>query len=295
MHAAAIATDVLDGPDGIDTLQRSPSPVLSAIQRDDAEEDASDQQAGTQTATPQAAADADPTDTPQDTQPPVGSGSDQSNQQSPDPSQFAAQQPTQTHDGDPGQLVSQQSGTSSDSGQTLADQMGSDAEPLSGNGKCGASSTTISVVNKTRTVSGKTLNDVYQNNFSVGEAGSVQPVFDPSPPTYCPTDAGAKIQSAVVNINEVKTMPKWTEYDQQCDAVKKEWDRWYAALDTHENGHIAIDRRFFTNVHAKLVGTTDPDTALNTVVTNADTANQTYDGNPANFAGVNLNAGIGCP
>jgi uncharacterized protein DUF922 len=190
---------------------------------------------------------------------------------------------------DPGQAYTDSSSTTAD---TSAD---GDPVPTTGT-TCGASSTTINPVPKTKQVSGKTLNEVYQNNFATGaEAGSVQPVFNPSPPTYCPSDQGAKVQSAVVNIDEIKTMPSWTEYSQQCAAVKAEWDRWYAAVDKHENGHIAIDKQYFTNVHTKLVGKTDPDTALNTVVTNADTANQTYDANQANFAGMTIDAGIGCP
>jgi len=285
--------------------------VMSWLQRD---QDEDDDQTNSQTVTPTAqAADSSQQDSSPANDSSIGQASQastptdapQSDAAPTDPDQYASQggsssstsTPAATDTGDPSQLGSQYtSSSSSESGKSGAESTDAlqdtpTAEPLTGN--CAAGKTTINVVNKVRAVSGKTLNEVYQNNFTVGEAGSVQPVFDPSPPTYCPTDAGAVITSAIVNINEVKTMPKWTEYDSQCKAAKDEWDRWWAILNTHEDGHIAIDKNKFANVHLKLQGTTDPDTKLDAVTAAADKANKDYDTAQGNF--VTLNAGIGCP
>ncbi len=36
------------------------------------------------------------------------------------------------------------------------------------------------------------------------------------------------------------TMPRWSGYDVATDSAKAEWDRFYAALEAHEMGHLEI-------------------------------------------------------
>ncbi|MCC5659031.1 DUF4157 domain-containing protein [Nostoc sp. XA010] len=59
----------------------------------------------------------------------------------------------------------------------------------------------------------------------------------------------------------------------------KKWNRFYQALDKHENGHISIDERAFTNLHKKLLGKSESsaETIFNNTFQKANTDNDKYD------------------
>ncbi len=68
------------------------------------------------------------------------------------------------------------------------------------------------------------------------------------------SSSGDPITSARLDVTQVMTMPRWTEYSSQCQPVKQAWDRFYAALLNHERGHVTRDNQQFPGKHARFVG-----------------------------------------
>ncbi|WP_445628743.1 eCIS core domain-containing protein [Nostoc sp. DSM 114167] len=142
--------------------------------------------------------------------------------------------------------------------------------------------TKIDKKNTTITASGKNITEAITNLTSQGkgEAGSVTCAPEKDVKTYQAEDKSDEIvYEADVLVTETKAMPVWTELDQQCEPVKKEWARFYSALDTHENGHISIDEKAFKDLHKKLLGktTSASDKIFNDTYAQANTDNNTYD------------------
>jgi len=149
-------------------------------------------------------------------------------------------------------------------------------------------STTINVVEAPYTVSGTWL-EVIDKLEKRGEAGSVLPVFGAE---YVDLNSAGKIVRAHLIIDEVLAMPTWPELDKQCDPVQAEWRRFETALGTHEQGHIAIDQKWFSNLHRKMIGHDPNDAVLdkNAAVASADSENIAYDGRTQH--GVNQASGV---
>ncbi|MEH1970856.1 eCIS core domain-containing protein [Nostoc sp.] len=142
--------------------------------------------------------------------------------------------------------------------------------------------TKIDKKNATITASGKNITEAITNLTSQGkgEAGSVTCAPEKDVKTYQAEDQSDEIvYEANVLVTETKAMPVWTELDQQCEPVKKEWARFYSALDTHENGHISIDEKAFKDLHKKVLGktTSAADKIFNDTYTQANTDNNAYD------------------
>jgi Domain of unknown function (DUF4157)/Bacterial protein of unknown function (DUF922) len=139
------------------------------------------------------------------------------------------------------------------------------------------------IINQSATItaSGKTLTEAITNLTSQGkgEAGSItcQPTKDTQ--AYSDDKTPPTVVEANIVVTETKAMPVWTELDRQCEPVKREWNRFYQALDTHENGHLSIDKKAYTNLHLKLLGKSpaDADTIFNSTETQANTDNDAYD------------------
>jgi hypothetical protein len=143
-------------------------------------------------------------------------------------------------------------------------------------------STIINQKAATLTTSGKTITEAITNLISQGkgEAGSV---------TCAPEWYRNKFQAdgspdeiiCEVNIvvTETKAMPVWTELAQQCEPVKREWNRFYRALDTHENGHLTRDQAAFKDLHKKILGRKEEDAVAiyEGAITKAETDNEAYD------------------
>lgn len=142
--------------------------------------------------------------------------------------------------------------------------------------QCPPGKTTFTVAQQSYSVSAPTLNDLYWKYWAGGkEAGSVTPNIPV--PKYCPDVKGEPVKSAIVTVTEEKKMPQWAELGQQCDRVKAEWNRFYQALDTHEEGHVKIDRKYLAALDQKLAGSKDPDARLNQITGQADQENDKYD------------------
>lgn len=95
---------------------------------------------------------------------------------------------------------------------------------------------------------------------------------------------GSGVVAAQLDIDLLKTMPKWAERDTQCAPVKAEWDRVYAELDAHENKHVADDKGIFGGLHAKLPTGLTRDEAgkkIDAAVEASNTASNTFHGTPA--------------
>jgi hypothetical protein len=150
----------------------------------------------------------------------------------------------------------------------------------------------------TRTLSAASLSDLWTalTNSGTREAASVLPKFTPAP--QYEYDEKDRVAKAVVIVVEEKEMPEWKEADAQCPPIKAEWTRYFGVLDAHEGRHLDIDRRHFTNVHAKLVGKKREDAwaALDAEIAAADAENQAYDTRSANGVneGANINTAVQC-
>jgi hypothetical protein len=137
------------------------------------------------------------------------------------------------------------------------------------------SGTTINVVNTTYSVGG-TLLEAANTLAARTEAGSVTSQF--SDIYYETSDAGI-VRIANITVSETVNLPTWSGYASGSTAEKAEWDRFRAALATHEDRHVAIDRQHFTNIHRQLVGRTQTraDEIITEKETAATTANNEFD------------------
>jgi predicted secreted Zn-dependent protease len=77
-------------------------------------------------------------------------------------------------------------------------------------------------------------------------------------PAY--TLSGDDSASATVTVATKITMPRWVEYGAAPQAEKTEWDRFYAALEAHEQGHIDLVRQRLSGIDEQLAGQS-PDAA----------------------------------
>ncbi|MGH2532552.1 MAG: DUF922 domain-containing protein [Thermomicrobiales bacterium] len=109
-------------------------------------------------------------------------------------------------------------------------------------------------------------------------------MFNPLPATFCPPESANKpVQSATVDIIETKTVPDWKEKDTKgFEEAKKIWTDFIGVVNAHEEKHIAIDQKHFTDMNKK--AEKKPALSVNTakaelqkVITAADKENATLD------------------
>jgi Bacterial protein of unknown function (DUF922) len=62
------------------------------------------------------------------------------------------------------------------------------------------------------------------------------------------------LSSATVTVGIRMTMPQWIEYGSACQAEKDEWNRFVAALQAHEQGHVDLAVEHLSNIDDRLVG-----------------------------------------
>ena len=101
-------------------------------------------------------------------------------------------------------------------------------------------------------VAGPTLADVASAIAHLPEAGTCawQPTY-----TYT-TDSDGKVDSFPVTCPYAITMPNWTDKSSASPEAQAEWDRWYAALEKHERGHIDATSWMFDNMDESMIGLT---------------------------------------
>jgi hypothetical protein len=171
------------------------------------------------------------------------------------------------------------------------------ARLLAGDGPAIQRAIAVTTADTNYTVSGETLNDVATEVQGRPEAGSVTPSWAPNPPTYVANTKGV-VTGVTTTFTETKQMPTWTKAATACPPVKAAWDKFYGALDAHENNHIAKDKAEFTTLERKLVGTPEDkvDAIFDAAVERANTTNATYDttSDHGRNEGVNINTAAQC-
>jgi predicted secreted Zn-dependent protease len=74
------------------------------------------------------------------------------------------------------------------------------------------------------------------------------------------TEAGV-LSAVTVTVPTRITMPRWPEYTSAAQACREEWDRFWVALDHHEQGHIALVRQHLDGLHRRLRGLPESEAA----------------------------------
>jgi hypothetical protein len=155
-----------------------------------------------------------------------------------------------------------------------------------------ASGTTITVSDTTFNVSGD-FSTMAGNLAARPEAGSVtSQVSD----IYLEPIPGP-VKLANVTVTETRSLPVWVDRGGPTPEQVAEWDRFRAALGTHEQTHIDIDTKAFTNVHTKAIGVSEAkaNERIDAVAAAADVANAEFDAKTANGrnAGTTIDTNVG--
>jgi hypothetical protein len=145
-----------------------------------------------------------------------------------------------------------------------------------GQGGGGKGSTTVGPpTTSTYDVSG-TLVDAANTISARTEAGS-----ETATPSLDTVTDGDRIVSATVTVGQAVQLPNWTDRGKGTPTQQAEWDRFAAAIKTHEDGHVSKDVSAWAGAHTKIAGksTTDGNAAFDAISAAADQANNTYDAN----------------
>ena len=125
------------------------------------------------------------------------------------------------------------------------------------------------------TVSGTTLQDVVDAVSHLPEAGSAEWFPDYS----YEADASGTVSDATVHVGWKITLPQWDGYDSATPTAQAEWDRFLAALEAHERGHLDLVDQQLRDLDTKMIGHSvhDAQQAFNTALAALQTASNTYD------------------
>jgi predicted secreted Zn-dependent protease len=123
-------------------------------------------------------------------------------------------------------------------------------------------------------VPGHTLTEAATVIASMAEAGKAEwwPQFSYE------SDNGL-VSSATVSVPQRKTMPHWQGYAYATQPMKDEWDRFWRALDAHEQGHFDLVASHLAYVDQVLVGqpVSDVQRVFNDAVAALNAASSAYD------------------
>jgi hypothetical protein len=150
---------------------------------------------------------------------------------------------------------------------------GGDPVMLSGGGGSAGSTTVGPPANSTYTVSGSLI-DAANAIASRPEAGA-----ETSAPSLDTVTNGDRIVSATVTVAQTVELPTWSDRGSGTPTQQAEWDRFAAAIATHEQGHVAKDVAVWTGAHAKIAGRSvaDGNAKFDAISAAADKANADYD------------------
>lgn len=116
-------------------------------------------------------------------------------------------------------------------------------------------------------------------------------------PDLVSADNGTRMTQAQVTVAQVVELPEWDGKASATQNQRAEWDRFKAAITTHEAGHVATDVTAFAGAHTKILARktlAESNTEFDTITTQADTDNATFDTNTdhGRNAGTNINPNI---
>jgi len=123
-------------------------------------------------------------------------------------------------------------------------------------------------------VPGHTLSEVATVVASMAEAGKAEWW-----PQFSFESHDGVVSSVVVSVPQRKTMPRWHGYHDASQPMRDEWDRFWRALDDHEQGHFDLVTSHLANVDQLVVGQPvgDAQRVFNDVVAGLDAASSAYD------------------
>lgn len=123
-------------------------------------------------------------------------------------------------------------------------------------------------------VPGHTLTEAATVISSMAEAGKAEWW-----PQYSYESESGFVSSATVTVAQRKTMPRWHGYTDASSAVQAEWDRFWQALDAHEQGHFDLVSSYLANLDQVLVGQPvhDVQRVFNDALATLNAASTAYD------------------
>ena len=108
---------------------------------------------------------------------------------------------------------------------------------------------------KTFPIGGTTLKQAYSQLAQKGEWGSTHDQTGIEKLKIC--QQNNKIYGLTFSVKVTINMPTWSGYTNAGPNSRKEWDRMWTNLKTHEDGHVDILRQHFTEALAKsMIGKT---------------------------------------
>jgi len=123
-------------------------------------------------------------------------------------------------------------------------------------------------------VPGHTLTEAATVIASMAEAGKAEWW-----PQFSYTSDDDTVSSVTVSVPQRKTMPHWEGYADASQPMRDEWDRFWRALDTHEQGHFDLVTSHLGGLDQLLVGqpVSDVQRIFNDAVAGLDAASSAYD------------------
>ena len=103
-----------------------------------------------------------------------------------------------------------------------------------------------------------TLLEVFDQLSGMPEAGKAE--WNDSTYTMQFDDNGV-VTNVDATVNPKITMPSWIDSSQAPQAAQEEWNRWFRALEDHENGHVQLVYDEVTGVDERMVGKSQNDAA----------------------------------
>ncbi|HET8670240.1 MAG TPA: DUF922 domain-containing protein [Candidatus Saccharimonadales bacterium] len=98
-------------------------------------------------------------------------------------------------------------------------------------------------------IDGTTLETVAETISQMTEAATIEWF-----PRYDYETTGGVVSSAAVTVETRIKMPQWTGYSTATDVEQNEWDRFFAALRRHEQGHVELVVEHLSDVDELLTG-----------------------------------------
>lgn len=137
-----------------------------------------------------------------------------------------------------------------------------------------------------------TLREVANTLAARPEAGSETATSSRQLETWTPDGGSEEVIAARVTVKQEVELPTWTDRGKATRNQQAEWDRFHAAITTHEAGHVSTDKTSFAGTHSAMIGKSpaDADTELTNADTKATTDNKAYD--TTTNSGLNQGTGI---